>query len=81
MDFGRDYGTRHIFCADCLALLEIGQGLVEDPAFAAEWKQMLKKSDLGDGFGVDRLMMRDTRRAKRLYAALEWEPLLGLTVC
>lgn len=30
---------------------------------------MLNESDLGDGFGVDRLMLRDTRRAKRPYAA------------
>jgi hypothetical protein len=43
---------------------------LRDPVFAAEWKQMLKESDLGDGFGVDRLMLRDTRRAKRMYKTL-----------
>jgi hypothetical protein len=70
MDFGTDYGASHFYCDECLALLEIGQGLPEDPVFAAERKQMLNESDLGDGFGVDRTMLRDTRRAKRLYAAL-----------
>jgi hypothetical protein len=38
-----------------------------DPVFAAEWNHMLKESNLGDGFGADRLMLRDTVRAKRLY--------------
>ncbi len=40
------------------------------PSLAAEWRQMLKESDLGDGFGVDRLMLRDLTRVKRLYRAL-----------
>ena len=42
---GPDYGASHFFCDECLSLLEIGQGLAEDPVFAAEWKQMLKESE------------------------------------
>jgi hypothetical protein len=67
--YGVDYGESHEFCEECLDMLELGQGLLEDALFRAEWDAMIAEQRADDP-GFTPTAERDKRRALRMYASI-----------